>query len=74
MHCWLSQRLLWSRACLYEHSGGGGGGGGGVGQDHVCAIIADFLMSTSNEMCGGFLVHTMKHRCIRKRYPLHMRV
>ena len=31
---------------------------GGVGQDHVCAIIADFLMSTSNEMCGGFLVHT----------------
>ena len=49
MHCWLSQRLLWSRACLYEHSGGG------VGQDHVCAIIADFLMSTSNEMCGGFL-------------------
>ena len=32
---------------------------GGVGQDHVCAIIADFLMSTSNEMCGGFLVHTM---------------
>ena len=54
--------------------GGGGGGGGGVGQDHVCAIIADFLMSTSNEMCGGFLVHTMRHRCIRKRYPLHMRV
>ena len=47
---------------------------GGVGQDHVCAIIGDFLMSTSNEMCGGFLVHTMKHRCIRKRYPLHMRV
>ena len=46
-------------------------GGGGVGQDHVCAIIADFLMSTSNEMCGGF---SMKHRCIRKRYPLHMRV
>ena len=44
---------------------------GGVGQDHVCAIIADSLMSTSNEMCGGFLVHTMKH-C--KRYPLHMRV
>ena len=35
-------------ACLYEHSGG-------VGQDHVCAIIADSLMSTSNEMCGGFL-------------------
>ena len=28
---------------------------GGVGQDHVCAIIADFLMSISNEMCGGFL-------------------
>ena len=28
---------------------------GGVGQDHVCAIIADSLMSTSNEMCGGFL-------------------
>ena len=55
--CWLSQRLLWSRACLYEHSGG-------VGQDHVCAIIADSLMSTSNEMCGGFLVHTMKHSCI----------
>ena len=49
-----------------------GGGGGGVGQDHVCAIIADFLMSTSNEMCGGFLVYT--HRCIHKRYPLHMRV
>ena len=72
MHCWLSQRLLWSRACLYEHSGGGGGGG--VGQEHVCVIIADFLMSTSNEMCGGLLVHTMKHRCIRKRYPLHMRV
>ena len=24
-----------------------------VGQDHVCAIIADFLMST--EMCGGVL-------------------
>ena len=47
--------------------------GGGVGQDHVCAIIADSLMS---EMCGGFFVHTMKHRCIRKRYPLplHMRV
>ena len=22
----------------------GGGGGGGVGQDHVCAIIADSLM------------------------------
>ena len=42
----------WSRACLYEHSGG-------VGPDHVCAIIADSLMSTSNEMCGGFLVHTM---------------
>ena len=40
---------------LYEHSGG-------VGQDHVCAIIADSLMSTSNEMCGGFLyIHTMKH-------------
>ena len=39
-------RLRWSRACLYEHSGG-------VGQDHVCAIIADSLMSTSNEMCGG---------------------
>ena len=37
------------------------GGGGGVGQDHVCAIIADSLMSTSNEMCGGFLVHTMKY-------------
>ena len=37
---------------------------GGVGQDHVCAIIANFLMSPSNEMCGGFLVHTMKHRCI----------
>ena len=52
-HCWLSQR---SRGCLYEHSGGGGGGG--VGQDHVCAIIADFLRSTSNEMCGGFLVYT----------------
>ena len=34
---WLSQRLLWSRACLYEHSWG-------VGQDHVCAIIADSLM------------------------------
>ena len=49
MHCWLSQRLLWSRACLYEHSGGGGGGGG-VGQDHMCTIIADSLMSTSNEM------------------------
>ena len=32
---------------------------GGVGPDHVCAIIADSLMSTSNEMCGGFLVHTM---------------
>ena len=40
------RRLLWSRAFLYEHSGGGGGGGG-VGQDHVCEIIADFLMSTS---------------------------
>ena len=25
----------------------------------MCAIIADSLMSTSNEMCGGFLVHTM---------------
>ena len=47
MH-WLSQRLLWSRACLYEHSGG-------VGQDQVCAIIDDSLMSTSNEMCGGAL-------------------
>ena len=31
-----------SRACLYEHSGG-------VGQDHMCTIIADSLMSTSNE-------------------------
>ena len=40
--------LLWNRACLY-HSGG-------VGQDHMCAIIADSLMS--NEMCGGFFVHT----------------
>ena len=39
-----------SSVFLYEHSGGGG-----VGQDHVCAIIADSLMSTSNEMCGGFL-------------------
>ena len=61
---WLSQILLWSRACVYEHSGGkgGGGGGGGVlGQDHMSAIIADSLMSTSNEMCGGFLVHTTKH-------------
>ena len=27
----------------------------------MCAIIADSLMSTSNEMCGGFFVHTMKH-------------
>ena len=36
-----------------------GGGGGGVGPNHVCTIIADSLMSTSNEMCGGFLVHTM---------------
>ena len=34
---------------------GRGGVGGGKGQDHVCAIIADSLMSTSNEMCGGFL-------------------
>ena len=25
----------------------GGGGGGELGQDHVCAIIADSLMSTS---------------------------
>ena len=24
----------------------------------MCAIIADSLMSTSNEMCGGFLVAT----------------
>ena len=47
---------------------------GGVGQDHMCAIIADSLMSTSNEMCGAFFVHKMKHCCIRKRYPLHMRV
>ena len=39
---------------LDEHSGG-------VGQDHMCAIIADSLMSTSNEMCGGFFAHTMKH-------------
>ena len=39
----------------------------------MCAIIADSLMSISNEMCGGFLVHTMKHCCIRKCYPLHMR-
>ena len=46
----------------------------GVGQDHVCAIIADSLMNTSNEMCGDFFVHTMKHCCICKRYPLHMRV
>ena len=37
---------------LYEHSGG-------VGQDHVCAIIADSLMSTSNEMCGAFFVHAL---------------
>ena len=36
---------------LDEHSGG-------VGQDHMCAIIADSLI---NEMCGGFFVHTMKH-------------
>ena len=36
---------LESSVFLYEHSG----------QDHVCAIIADSLMSTSNEMCGGFL-------------------
>ena len=27
----------------------------------MCAIIADSLMSTSNEMCGGFLVRTVKH-------------
>ena len=55
----------------------------------MCTIIADSLMSTSNEMCGGFFVHTMKYcyatamlcnctamqlHCIRKRYPLHMRV
>ena len=39
-----------------------------VGQDHVCAIIADFLMSTSNEMCGGFLVHTMKVYASAIRY------
>ena len=26
----------------------------------MCAIIADSLMSTSNEMCGGFLVHTYR--------------
>ena len=38
------------RACLYERSGG-------VGQDHMCAIIAVSLMSTSNEMCGAFFVH-----------------
>ena len=38
---------------------GGGGGGGGVGQDHVCAIIVDSLMSTSNEMCGAFFVYTL---------------
>ena len=44
---------------------GGGGGGGGVGQDHVCAIIVDSLMSTSNEMCVAFSY---------TRYPLHMRV
>ena len=30
---------------------------GGVGQDHMCAIIAVSLMSTSNEMCGAFFVH-----------------
>ena len=52
--------------------GGGGGGGGGVGQDHICAIIADSLMSTSIAMkCVVLFLHTMKH-C--KRYPLHMRV
>ena len=39
------------------------------------SIIADSLMSTSDEMCAAFFVHTMKHCCIRKRYPLHnMRV
>ena len=39
----------------------------------MCAIIADSLMSTSNVL--PFLyIHTMKHCCIRKRYPLHMRV
>ena len=52
----------------------GGGGWLVLGQDHVCAIIADSLMNTSNEMCGDFFVHTMKHCCICKRYPLHMRV
>ena len=30
---------------------------GGEGQDHVCAIIADFLMSTSNEMWWLFSTH-----------------
>ena len=51
---------LESSVFYYEHSGG-------VGQDHVCAIIADSLMSTTNEMCGAFFVHTMKHCCIRTR-------
>ena len=47
---------------------------GGVGQDHVCAIIADFLMSTSNEMCGGFLVHTMKHLYTQALSVTHARI
>ena len=49
-HCWLSQRLLWSRACLYEHSGG-------VGQDHVCAIIADSLWALAWNVWWLFGTH-----------------
>ena len=51
---------------LYEHSGG-------VGQDHVCAIIADSLMSTSNEMCGGFLVYT-HHEALQALSVTHARI
>ena len=43
--------------------------------DHVCAIIAHSLMSTSNEMCGGFFASStaMRLHCICSD-PLHMRV
>ena len=51
--------------CLYENSGG-------VGPDHVCTIIADFLMSTSNEMCGGFLVHTMSTAVYASVMSMHL--
>ena len=44
---------------------------GGVGQDHVCAIIADSL---AMKCVVPFCTHHEALLYIRKRYPLHMRV